>query len=677
MCLISNTKRASALFLSGLLLCSWLSASNASPRSLVPDDFFRLAEVTEPQLSPDGRSVAYVVSHNDRDTDESVSELWMVAWNGAQPVQLTRSLKDVRAPQWSPDGRVLSFLATPVGGDHTQVMAIDSRGGEAYELTQLEALISSYQWSPNSQQLLLVLQGGAKTEAPPVAPPIVITAKHFKADQVGYLTADVAHHLAVLDISTGHLTELATTTDANDDAPDWSPDGQRIAFIRTWRDDKDAEGKQAIEVMDAKSDAVPHALAQVYTPNQPRLAWALDGRSLITLVGSKPELTAYMSDQLVSVSLADGRLHPLAAGLDRGVVSFSIAQDGLSIDALIEDDTLIYPAKISLRDGAPSTVRRGPEVVLAQSRSAGHTVWLMASDRSAPEIYAFERGKLRRLSHHNEAFLSEIQLGTVEDLRFNSIDGTEVHGLLVKPADYVEGQRYPTILWIHGGPAGEDEHSLLFNQYPLQLERQLLAAHGYVVLAINYRGSSGRGHLFQESIAADWGHKEVEDLLAGIDAVIARGIADPQRLGVGGWSYGGILTDYLITSDQRFKAAVSGAGSGNQLSMYGVDQYVSQYNAEIGAPWKNEALWRKLSYPFFHADRITTPTLFLGGLKDFNVPISGGEQMYQALRTLGVPTELVVYPDQYHIFSRPSYIKDRAERVSDWYDRFLGTQQAH
>jgi len=160
-------------------------------------------------------------------------------------------------------------------------------------------------------------------------------------------------------------------------------------------------------------------------------------------------------------------------------------------------------------------------------------------------------------------------------------------------------------------------------------------------------------------------------LLAGVDYLVAQGIADAQRLGVGGWSYGGILTDYTIATDRRFKVAVSGAGSADQISMYGSDEYILQYNAELGPPWRDTALWLKVSYPFFHADRIHTPTLFLGGEKDFNVPVNGGEQMYEALRTLGVPAQLVVYPGQHHVFTRPSFVRDLAVRVPAWYDRYL------
>jgi len=228
----------------------------------------------------------------------------------------------------------------------------------------------------------------------------------------------------------------------------------------------------------------------------------------------------------------------------------------------------------------------------------------------------------------------------------------------------VAGRPYPTRLMIHGGPNGQDE-------YVWDFQREFLAAHGYVVLAVNYRGSSGRGHAYQKAIFADWGHLEVVDLLGAVDEAIRQGVADPARLGIGGWSYGGISTNYTIATDPRFKAAVSGAGSSMQFSMYGHDQYAVQYDNEMGPPWKTPEVWTRVSYPFLHADRIKTPTLFLGGEKDFNVPIAGGEQMYQALRSLGVPTELVIYPGQFHSLTVPSYQRDRLQRTVDWFTRYL------
>jgi dipeptidyl aminopeptidase/acylaminoacyl peptidase len=305
-----------------------------------------------------------------------------------------------------------------------------------------------------------------------------------------------------------------------------------------------------------------------------------------------------------------------------------------------------------------------PLVASKLSSESGHTAVLVTTDYAPNEVYALEGEKLRQITHHNDALMSELNLAHVEPVSFSSKDGTDVHGLVFEPPNFEQGKRYPALLRIHGGPNGQDGHDFDF-------DRQFLAAHGYVVLAVNYRGSSGRGQEYQKTIFADWGDKEVADLLAGVDHIERMGIADAEHLGIGGWSYGGILTDYTIASDQRFKGAISGAGSANQISMYGVDEYVFQYDHELGPPWKSENLWIKLSYPFFHADRIHTPTLFMGGDKDFNVPLIGGEQMYQALNTLGIPTELVIYPGQFHGFTRPSFIRDRYERYVAWYDKYV------
>ena len=187
----------------------------------------------------------------------------------------------------------------------------------------------------------------------------------------------------------------------------------------------------------------------------------------------------------------------------------------------------------------------------------------------------------------------------------------------------------------------------------------------------SHRGSNGRGKAWKDAIYGDWGNKEVVDVLAGADWAVQSGLADPERLGIGGWSYGCITTDYTIATDPRFKAATCGAGSALQLSMYGSDQYIVQYEHELGAPWKNPDLWMKLSWPFFQADRIKTPTLFLGGEKDFNVPIIGSEQMYMALKSNGVPTQLIVYPGERHGIRKPSFQKDRYERYLAWYDKYL------
>ena len=225
----------------------------------------------------------------------------------------------------------------------------------------------------------------------------------------------------------------------------------------------------------------------------------------------------------------------------------------------------------------------------------------------------------------------------------------------------------PAVLRIHGGPT--DQFSTAF-----ELEWQVLAGHGYAVIAANPRGSTGRGTAYSRAIWADWGNKDYEDVMAAVDHVVGTGVADPDRLGVGGWSYGGILTDYVITKTTRFKAAVSGASIANYLAGYGTDHYQCEYEVELGLPWKARDLWLGLSSPFFDVEKVTTPTLFLCGALDMNVPLLNSEQLYQALRRVGrVETELVVYPDQWHGIETPSYRKDRWERYLAWYDRFLRT----
>ncbi len=449
----------------------------------------------------------------------------------------------------------------------------------------------------------------------------------------------------------------------------WSPDGLRIAFARTGEKGWNLDGTMAIDVIDAQPGAAVRELTRPYAPNSQHLAWSPDGALVAFTQGLEPKYYGYIQDQLVVVPAAGGTPRVLSASLDRAVMSYEFAADGKSLVVLVEDDGSTYPSRLDLASTAATRLVTTPITVAALTAGGGRVAMVASTDTTASEVYALEGTAERRLSTHGDSLLGKVQLGATEDIRFKSRDGTEVHGMVVKPPGYVAGRKYPTILIIHGGPNGQDDHSASFDSY--QFRRHMLAAEGYVVLGVNYRGSSGRGLNYAKAIFADWGHKEVEDLLAGVDAVVASGIADPARLGIGGWSYGGILTDYTIATDQRFKVALSGAGSANQISMYGSDQYILQYNAELGPPWRNQALWLKVSYPFFHADRIHTPTMFMGGDRDFNVPVAGGEQMYQALRTLGVPTQLVVYPDQYHEFTRPSFVKDRLEREFAWFDRYL------
>ena len=659
-------------FVASILLSAYAAQSiGAEPttvrRTLKTDDFFRVQELSDPQVSPDGLWVAYVVSSNDRDADEARSAIWMVSWDGRERLALTSAADGTGKPKWSPDGRYLAFVAKPAGSDKGQIMLLDRRGGDARQLTSVTGEIGEYAWSPDGKRLAIAMEQGDEEKLPK---PIVIDARQFKQDEDGYLRAGHGRHLYLFDIESKRIDALTTDPEFNEDLPAWSPDGRQIAFIRTNEKGPDQDGRTDIDVIDARPGATARNVVRPYAPNTQTLAWSPDGTLIAYLQGLESKFNAYIQDRLFVVPAAGDVPRSLTDKLDRAVMSYAFTGDAAAMAIAVEDDGTIYPARVDLASGAITRqVPAGRFVVSALTSGGGHTALLQSNDNALAEVYALEGGQLRKLTAHNDAFLSELILGAVEDIRFKSKDGTEIHGLIVKPPFFVPGRKYPTVLWIHGGPNGQDEHSLALDGY--QFEPQMFAAKGFVVLRVNYRGGSGRGGAFARAIFADWGHKEVEDLLAGVDRLVALGIADKERLVIGGWSYGGILTDYTIATDRRFKVAISGAGSGNQLSTYGSDEYILQYNNELGTPWSNTALWLKVSYPFFHADRIHTPTLFMGGDKDFNVPITGGEQMYQALRTLGVPTQLVVYPGQHHVFTRPSFVKDLAERMSAWIDRYI------
>jgi dipeptidyl aminopeptidase/acylaminoacyl peptidase len=640
--------------------------STALHATLKADDFYRAADVSDPQVSPDGLWIAYVLGSNDREADQARSAIWMVSWDGSQKLALTNAADGTRKPSWSPDGRFLAYIAKPAGSDTEQIMLLDRRGGEARQLTSGTEEIGAYAWSPDGERLAIAMEPGDDEKSPG---PIVIDAWHFKEDEDGYLRAGHAQHLYLLDVGSKRIDALTTEAEFTEDLPVWSPDGRQIAFVRSHEKGVDRDGRADIDVIDAHPGGAVRSLARPYAPNFQKLEWSPDGKLVAYLQGLEPKFNAYMQDRLFVVPAAGGVSRALTDKLDRAVTSFAFTGDSAAITIVVEDDRTAYPARVDLASGAITRVATGQFVASALSTAGGHTALLQSDDRAPAEVYALEAGQLRKLTGHNDAFLAELALGAVEDVSFMSKGGADVHGLIVKPPSFVSGKKYPVLLWIHGGPNGQDDHSLVLDGY--DFEPQMFAARGFVVLRVNYRGSSGRGIAYAEAIFADWGHKEVEDLLAGVDRLVALGIADPERLVIGGWSYGGLLTDYTIATDRRFKAAISGAGSANQLSTYGSDEYILQYTNELGAPWSNTALWLKVSYPFFHADRIHTPTLFLGGEKDFNVPITGAEQMYEALRTLGVPTQLIVYPGEHHVFARPSFVTDLAEREFAWVDRFI------
>ena len=656
-----------------LVLCLAASPLAQGKRPLNVDDLFNLREVRDPQRSPDGKWVAYTVARAIKDTDKNDTDVWMVSWDGQQQIQVTSTPEGESSPRWSPDGKYLAFLSSRQAAKGAQIWLLNRAGGEASKLTDITGGISDYAWSPDSKRFVLVVEDPDPSEAnkdkekkdaePKTPKPIVIDRYYFKADVSGYLRGERSH-LQLFDIA-AKKAEPLTPGIFDEKSPAWSPDGSQIAFVRRHGDgDVDKAPNHDLFVIEARAGAKEKRLTTTAADEGGRLAWSPDGRSIAYLLGEELKYSAYDQNQLAVMPATGGPSRILTGALDRPVrAPFWTA--GGSILFNVSDDRSEHIAKVPASGGKVEKLVGGPRVVNTFSPGSDGSLAVIASTPTeVPEIYALEAGKLRKLSRQNDDWVKNVLLGTTEEFAATSKDGTDVHGLTVKPASFQAGRRYPALLRIHGGPNGQDSNAFSF-------ERELFAANGYVVVAVNYRGSNGRGSAYQKAIFADWGNKEVVDLLGAMDYVQKLDYVDGSRLGIGGWSYGGILTNYTIATDGRFKAAISGAGSSNQISMYGTDMYITQYENELGPPWKNQDLWIKLSYPFFHADRIRTPTLFMGGEKDFNVPLLGGEQMYQALRSLGVDTELVIYPNQFHGITIPSYKKDRLERYVAWYDKYL------
>jgi dipeptidyl aminopeptidase/acylaminoacyl peptidase len=650
------------------------SAGAAERRTLNLDDIQRIQESSAPMLSPDGEWVVYAVSHDSPLHNKSASDLWLARYDGSERVQLTRSETGHNThPRWSPDGRWIAFLSDrETAANGTQVWLFARGGGEPRQLTEMKGDVSDFSWSPDSKRLALIANDepadkpdkDAKEAEKRPAKPIVIDRYQFKEDITGYLTNE-RHHLYTFDIATKTPTLL--TPGAHDEwFPEWSPDGRRVAYVSKRGEDPDRTTAFHIYLIEPRAGAGEKALTDGGGSDldpywESAMSWSPDGKRIAFLRADEEHWLGYAPWQLAIVDVASGKVS-VPAPIDRCFFKPKWSADGKSILALIERSRTINLSRIEVSSGKITTLTPGARLDSDFDVSHQHIVVASSDDMHPAEIYAVEN-KLRAIGAHND-WLAGVNLQAEDDVEFAGSQGETVHGYLIKPAGYAAGQRYPTILRIHGGPAWQFYHEFRFDW-------QLFAARGYAVIAANPHGSTGRGLDYSKAIYADWGHRDVEDELALADYAVKRGIADPDRLGIGGWSYGAILTDYVIASDTRFKAAISGAGTANMLGFYGIDEYTRDYERELGTPWQHTDVYLRLSYPLLHADRIRTPTLFLCAEKDFNVPCAGAEAMYQALRSLNVDTRLVIYPEQYHDLDVPVYIRDRLERYLDWYDRRL------
>ena len=673
-------KILTAAVLSALSLALPLAAQE--PRLLKVEDIHSLKLVQDPQVSPDGRWVAYVVRKDDIEEDRQDNDIWMVPFAGGEAVRLTASPKGESRPRWSPDNRWLAFLSAREG-DSAQVWLLDRRGGEAVKITDYEGGVSDLAWSPDGKRLVLVVtdpepadpagEAKDKTKEKEKKPkPIVIRRLQFKQD-TDYLD-ERRTHLHLFDLESRKGVQI-TSGPFDDEQPAWSPDGRWIAFSsKRAGDDPDAGDNSDIFVVAPEAGTTPRALTTwVGTDTSPE--WSPDSQWIVYVAGGDPKDVWYDTSSVAVVpvgeAVAGGAPRELTRTLDRNVSDPGFTPDGHFILFLLEDGGNVHLARVPAGGGAVERIVTGErELGSFDQGPRGEIAVLESRSTYPPEISAVDPhlpAELRRLTHVNDDFLKGIRVAETRRLRVKSADGTAVDAFLTIPPDRSEDQRVPTVLRIHGGPVSQFTSGW-------QTEWQVFAAHGYAVIAANPRGSSGYGREFSRAIFADWGNKDFDDVMAAVDQAVALGVADPERLGVGGWSYGGMLTNYVMVKSRRFKAGISGASETNYLSNYGTDHYQKEWEAELGLPWETTELWIRLS-PFFQVEKIQTPLLLLCSGDDVNVPCLNSEQLYQALRRLGRSTELVIYPGQGHGLTRPSFLKDRFERSVAWYDRYLKPQK--
>jgi len=659
-----------ALLPSALIVAQEREQDESAPslRSLQMDDTFKIKSVRSPSLSPDGKLLTYTVTTRNYEKNTSKTRIWMMATKGGDPIPMTAEAVSSRAPTFSRDGKRLYFVSARNEGK-SQIWFLDLvNGGEAQQLTDLDRGIGTINFSHDEKMLLLTL-----TDPDPdkdseekwiKGKPWVIDRIQFKEDYTGYLDRR-REHIYVYDIESKKLTQV-TSGDYDDSRPAWSPDGKTIAFVSNRTEEPDTNYNNSIWLVDADNTDKGKNLIQLTTSpgteNSP--TWHPNGKTIAYV--SAPEVLGshYATHHLAVIGIHGGEPRFLTKELDRNVSGLEFSRDGKYIYFELDDSGENHIARIPSGGGGITRPISGKISASGYSLADnGALVARISTPKLPGELFIADEEGLRQLTHVNEEFFSQIKLGETEEIHFKSPDGLEIEGFITKPPSFNPAFLYPTLLLIHGGPVSQYSYSFSF-------EAQLFAANDYVVVRSNPRGSSGYGRDFCFALYQGDGEKDSPDVLAAVDHAIELGYADPDRLGVGGYSYGGILTNHIITQTDRFKGAVSGAGTGLDLANYGHDMYQRWWESESGLPWETREFWDGVS-PFDHIQNVTTPTLFACGEKDWNVPLQNSEQMYQALRRRGITTRLVVYPGEHHGGWTMPHQKDFLERRLAWYDQYV------
>jgi len=654
------------------------AAAGAQTRGVTAEDYFAFETLSDPHFSPDGSSIAFVVTTIDQKQNRRRSEIRLIPADGSHEADvLTTAPQSSNNPRWSPDGKSIAFLSSrpaagenDPGGVRNQVWLLPLSGGEPRRVTTLLNGVTSFQWSPDGTKLVVVSRAGPSDAAK--SPSDVRHYRHanYKFNDSGWFD-DKRAHLWVVDVASGRATQITSGDEWNDSDPQWSPDSRRIAFVSDRTGKAFDEGHNTdVWTIDAAGGPLTKISDHEEGDNSPR--WSPDGQTIafLSAVPEKSHPKIWLASSRGGA--APARSKTAADGIDLIPTALRWAEGGraLYFETGVKGTTQLYRVDLSARKAAPITSGDRTVRALDVSEKTSRLAYTVNDPTRLDDLYVADAsGKNeRQLTHLNAALWKQLTIVPVERVPFKGADGWNVDGFFMKPAGWEAGKKYPMVLSIHGGPSG----MYGFDWYH---EFQVYASRGWAVFFTNPRGSTGYGEKFERGIEMNWGANDYADVMAGVDAVLAKyAWIDRERLGVTGGSYGGYLTNWIVSHTNRFKAAVTLRSISNFVSDDGTRDGMYGHADDFGGDVfeKTDLYWDRS--PLKYVKNVKTPTLVLHSDNDYRVPIEQGEQWFRALRHFGVPSEIVFFPRENHNLTRTGEPKHLVESINwqvYWFDRYL------